>query len=258
METYARAAATGGLGWPGASAAYASALLYNGLGQPEAACDAARRGFEGDHLAYGALIAPEVAEAAARTTDVKLLQTVLDWLTERTQATPNDWLLGIEARIRALLDDGEAADSHYRDSIEHLERTPIRPQLARARLLYEEWLRRQNRRVEAREQLRTAYRMLDVMGLDAFAERARRELLATGESARKRTVETSVELTAQEIQIARLARDGLSNLEIGTRLFLSPRTIEWHLRKVFGKLGITSRRELRGVLPASRGYAQSV
>jgi DNA-binding CsgD family transcriptional regulator len=163
--------------------------------------------------------------------------------------TPTEWVLGIEARARALLCDGDAAESCYRESIERLGRTRVRAHLARAHLLYGEWLRRKRRRGEAREQLRTAYEMLDAMGIGAFAERARRELQATGETARKRTVEHAVELTAQETQVARLARDGLSNPEIGARLFISTRTVQYHLGKVFTKLGISSRSQLHRALP---------
>ncbi len=163
--------------------------------------------------------------------------------------TPTDWALGIEARVRALLSEGDAAENRYRESIAHLGRTRARVELARAHLLYGEWLRRERRRVDAREQLHTAHDMLATMGIEAFAERARRELLATGETARKRTDETSTELTAQEAQIARLARDGLSNPEIGIRLFISPRTVKYHLHKVFTKLDITSRNQLDRVLP---------
>jgi ATP/maltotriose-dependent transcriptional regulator MalT len=188
---------------------------------------------------------PELAEAAARTGDVALARAALEWLSERTSVAPTEWVLGIEARVRALLSDGPAAEFGYRGSIEHLARTPVRAELARSHLLYGEWLRRGRRRADAREQLRTAHDMLEAMGIEAFAERARRELAATGETVRKPTVETSLELTAQEAQVARLARDGLSNPEIGARLFLSPRTVEWHLRKVFAKLGIGSRKALR-------------
>ena len=161
-------------------------------------------------------------------------------------------MLGIEARVRALLSDGEAADRCYRESIERLSRTRVRTQLARAHLLYGEWLRRENRRADAREQLRTAHEMLEAMGAEAFAERARRELLATGETVRKRVSDTSDALTAQEAQVARLARDGLSNPEIGARLFISSRTVQYHLRKVFTKLGISSRSQLHQVLPGDR------
>jgi ATP/maltotriose-dependent transcriptional regulator MalT len=157
--------------------------------------------------------------------------------------------LGIEARSRALLSDSAVADDLYREAIDRLRDTQLRPELARAQLLYGEWLRRQGRRVDAHEQLRTAHELFAGIGMEAFAERARRELLATGEKVRQRSPETREELTAQETQIARLARDGLSNLEIGGQLFLSARTVEWHLRKVFTKLETSSRRQLRVALP---------
>jgi ATP/maltotriose-dependent transcriptional regulator MalT len=191
---------------------------------------------------------PELAEAASRTGDVASVTAALEWLSERTRVTPTEWALGIEARIRALLSEGEAADSLYRESIDRLGRTRVRVELARGHLLYGEWLRRERRRVDAREHLRTAHDMLDTMGVQAFAERARHELLATGETARKRSVETRDELTPQEAQIARLAREGLSNPEIGTRLFISRRTVEYHLHKVFAKLDITSRNQLHRAL----------
>jgi ATP/maltotriose-dependent transcriptional regulator MalT len=165
--------------------------------------------------------------------------------------TPSEWALGIEARVRALLSAGEDAERLYRESIARLGRTRVRVELARGHLLYGEWLRRESRRVDARAQLRAAHEMFASMGVEAFADRASRELLATGETVRKRTAETSDELTAQEAQIARLARDGLSNPEIGTRLFISPRTVKYHLRKVFVKLDISSRNELDRVLPAN-------
>jgi ATP/maltotriose-dependent transcriptional regulator MalT len=172
-----------------------------------------------------------------------------EWLSERTRVTPAEWALGIDARVRAMLSEGGAADRLYRESIMHLGRTRVRAELARGHLLYGEWLRRQHRRVDARAQLRMAHEMFASMGADAFADRARRELLATGETVRKRTIETRDELTAQEALIARLARDGLSNPEIGTRLFISPRTVQYHLRKVFIKLDIRSRNELGRALP---------
>jgi DNA-binding CsgD family transcriptional regulator len=159
-------------------------------------------------------------------------------------ACGTDWVVGVEARARALVADPADADELHRQAIERLGRTRFRTELARAHLLYGEWLRREGRRVEAREQLRTAYDMFTAMGMEAFAERARRELTATGETVRKRSVEAVAALTAQEAYIARLARDGLTNPEIGARLFLSARTVEWHLRKIFTKLGIGSRREL--------------
>jgi DNA-binding CsgD family transcriptional regulator len=161
----------------------------------------------------------------------------------------NDWLLGIEARVRAFLSEGETADELYRESIACLARTRVRVELARGHLVYGEWLRRENRRLDARVQLRTAHELFASMGAEAFAARARRELLATGVTVRKRRHETRGDLTAQEAQIARLARDGLSNPEIGMRLFISPRTVQYHLHKVFLKLGISSRNQLDGVLP---------
>jgi len=224
-------------------------VLYNGLGRHDAARDAAWRAFERDQMGYGPFLVPELAEAASRTGDVALVTAALEWLSERTRVTPSEWALGIEARVRALLSEGDVADSLHRESIARLGRTRVRVELARGHLLYGEWLRRERRRIEARGQLRTAHEMLTTMGVEAFAERARRELLATGETVRKRTVETHDELTAQERQIARLARDGLSNPEIGTRLFISPRTVKYHLSKVFTKLDISSRNQLDRVLP---------
>ncbi|MCW2976771.1 MAG: LuxR family transcriptional regulator fused with ATPase domain, partial [Actinomycetia bacterium] len=249
IETTVREAGALGVGRFVILASYASAVLYNGLGRHDVACDAAWRVFERDLVGLGPLVVPELAEAASRTGDVGLLRVARDWLSERTRATPTDWALGIEARVQALLSEGDVAERLYWESIECLGRTRVRVQLARAHLLYGEWLRREKRRVDAREQLRTAHDMLAAMGVEAFAERARRELLATGETARKRTVETRDDLTAQETQIARLARDGLSNPEIGTRLFISPRTVKYHLRKVFIKLDIQSRSQLDRVLP---------
>ncbi len=192
---------------------YASAVLGNGLGRHDAARDAAWRAFQRDPLGYGPFLVPELAEAASRTGDVKLVRVALEWLSERTAVTPTDWSLGIEARVRAFLSNGEAAERLYQESIDRLGRTRLRAELARSHLLYGEWLRRERRRGDARAQLCTAYEMLDTMGIGAFAERARRELVATGVTARKRTPKTSSELTAQEVQVARLARDGLSNPE---------------------------------------------
>ena len=166
-------------------------------------------------------------------------------LSESTSASGTDWALGVEARSRALLSEGETADRLYREAIERLGRTRMRAELARAHLVYGEWLRRENRRIDAREQLRVAHEMLTAMGMEGFADRARHELLATGETVRKRTVDTLTDLTAQEAQIAKLARDGRTNQEIGSQLFISPRTVEWHLGNVFTKLGITSRKDLR-------------
>ena len=232
------------------SAMHASAVLHNGLGRHDTARDAAWRAFDTDPVGRGPFLVPELAEAASRTGDVALLGSVLEWVSERARVTPTEWALGIEARVRALLSEGDVADALYRESIARLGRTRLRVELARGHLLYGEWLRRERRRVDARVQLRIAHDRLDAMGVEAFAERARRELLATGETARRRSVETRDELTAQEALIARLARDGLSNPEIGTRLFISPRTVKYHLRTVFLKLGVSSRNELERVLPA--------
>jgi DNA-binding CsgD family transcriptional regulator len=236
-------------GWT--ATAYASSVLHNGLGRHDVARDVAWEAFARDAVGSGPFLLPELAEAASRTGDLELVRATLNWLSERTRVMPSDWALGVEARVRALLSEGDAADRYYRDSIERLGHTRVRAELARTHLLYGEWLRRDRRRVEAREQLRTAHEMLAGMGAEAFAERARRELLATGETVRKRTVETSDDLTPQETLIAGLARDGLSNPEIGTRLFISPRTVKYHLRKVFIKLGISSRAQLDRALPGA-------
>jgi DNA-binding CsgD family transcriptional regulator len=256
IEATSRAATARGLGRMVDFAAYASSVLHNGLGRHDLARDAAWRAFVRDDLGYGPLVVPELAEAAARTGDVALVRTALDWLSERTRVTPSAWALGIEARLRALLSDGDAADRCYRESIAHLRRTPARAELARAHLLYGEWLRRERRRLDAREQLHRAHHLLATMGIGAFAERARRELEATGETARKRTIETRDELTAQEAAIARLARDGLSNPEIGSRLFISARTVQYHLHKVFAKLAIGSRGQLERALPSDRAITR--
>ena len=189
--------------------------------------------------------AAELVEASARSGMTETAAATYRWIAEMTSASGTNWALGVEARSRALVTEGHGAESLYQDSIMHLGRSRVRAELARAHLLYGEWLRRRRRRGEAREQLRTAQDMLEAMGMEAFAERARRELRATGETARKRTAAASdEELTAQETQIARLAREGLSNPEIGARLFLSPRTVQYHLGNVFAKLAITSRSQL--------------
>jgi DNA-binding CsgD family transcriptional regulator len=180
--------------------------------------------------------------------DHELARDALDRLAVITQPCGNDHALGIEARCRALVSDGAAAEDLYREAIDRLGCTRMRPALARAHLLYGEWLRREGRRADAREQLRGADDMLNAIGMEAFAERARRELVATGERVPKRRAGTRAQLTPQEEQVARLAQDGLTNPEIAAQLFLSARTVEWHLSKVFGKLGVTSRRELRDAL----------
>ncbi|GAA1265093.1 LuxR family transcriptional regulator [Pseudonocardia aurantiaca] len=251
IEAGLRGATAGGVGRMVTFADYTNSVLYNGHGRHDAARDVAWRAFERDHPGHGTYVLPELAEAASRTGDTVLVKAALEWLSERTRATRSDWVMGIEARARALISHGDVAESLYRESIARLGRTRVRAQLARGHLLYGEWLRRERRRVDARVHLRTAHDMLTTMGIEAFAERARRELLATGETARKRTTETGDELTAQETQIAQLARNGLSNPEIGTRLFISPRTVQYHLRKIFTKLQISSRLELDRVLPSA-------
>jgi DNA-binding CsgD family transcriptional regulator len=245
-----------GQGTAAIHAHWAAAVLYNGLARYEEAKSAARQATTttpGSSLpALSDIWAlPELVEAAARAGDAQLAGSALERLEETTLPCGNDLALGIEARCRALQRDGAAAEELYREALDRLSRTQLRPELARAHLVYGEWLRREGRRVDAREQLHAAHDMLAAIGMEAFAERARRELLATGEKVRKRTVETRDDLTAQERRIAQLARDGLSNPEIGTRLFLSPRTVEWHLRHVFAKLGIRSRRQLSSALTAS-------
>jgi DNA-binding CsgD family transcriptional regulator len=239
-----REAAASRMGRLVTAASYASSVLANGLGRHDAARDAARAAFERDQLGLGPFIVPELAEAASRTGDEALLRAALAWLSDRTRLAPSEWALGIEARLRALLSEGKAAERCYRRSIARLGRTRLRVELARSHLLYGEWLRRQRRRLDAREQLHRAHDLLDTMGIEGFAERARRELQATGATARKRTVETHAELTPQEAAIARLAREGLSNREIGARMFISARTVQSHLGKVFAKLAIGSRGEL--------------
>ena len=242
----------GGQGTAVQYARWARSVLLNGLGRYEEAMAAAQEASDDTpELFVSVWAAIELLEAATRCDEPELARAAHERIVAATAVAPTDWALGIRARSRALLSEGETAERLYREAIERLGRTRLRPELARAHLLYGEWLRRANRRVDAREQLRAAHDQLASIGMEAFAERARRELLATGEKVRKRTVETRDELTAQERQIARLARDGLSNPEIGARLFLSPRTVEWHLRKVFAKLGIHSRRELANALPSS-------
>ena len=238
-------------------AQWTAAVLYNGLARYDEAASAAQQAASKTFDPWSAMwVLPELVEAAARAGDAGLARDALARLTETTQPAGTDFGLGMEARCRALLSDGAAADRLYREAIERLSRTRLRPELARAHLLYGEWLRRQGRRVDARQQLRTAHGMLGAIGMAAFAERARRELMATGEKVRKRSVETHGQLTPQEEQIARLARDGRTNAEIGAQLFLSARTVEWHLRKIFTKLGVGSRYELKVAL-AQRGLGQS-
>jgi DNA-binding CsgD family transcriptional regulator len=234
------------------------ALVRNSLGHYEQALEAARQAVDPPRTLDWTLTAtlPELVEAAARSGKAQDARTALEQFTELARPSGSDWGLGLEARCRALLSEPVAAEPLYREAIERLGRTRVRGEHARAHLLYGEWLRRQRRRTDAREQLRAAHRMFMSMGMEAFAERAARELLATGETARKRTVQTKDDLTPRESQIARLARDGLSNSEIGARLFISPRTVEYHLHKVFAKLDISSRNELVVVLASQTEYAQ--
>ena len=225
---------------------YATAVLNNGLGRYEAAFAAARRGCEHEDLGLFGWCLIELIEAGTRCGEVEAATKALEPLEERTLASGTHWAHGVLARSRALLADDTIAEDLYREAIDRLEDTRIVVHLARARLLYGEWLRRCNRRVDARTQLHAAHEMFSSMGAEAFAERARRELQATGEKVRKRSIESGDGLTAQEAQIARLAGEGLTNAEIAAQLFISTHTVEWHLRKVFAKLGITSRRRLRG------------
>ena len=232
---------------------WSTAVLCNGLGRYDEAFAAAQLGAAypaGQQVSSWAL--SELVEAAARSGRPEPAADALGRLAEMARACDTDWVLGVEARARAVVADPIGAEELHSHAIERLGRTRLRTELARAYLLYGEWLRREARRREAREQLRTAYGLFTDMGMEGFAERARRELAATGGTVRKAQPETRDELTAQELQIALLARDGLSNPEIGAQLFLSPRTVEWHLRKVFTKLGIHSRTRLANAMPRPR------
>jgi DNA-binding CsgD family transcriptional regulator len=229
---------------------WGNAVRYNGLGRYDDALAAAERAAQDPRgLGTPMWLLADLVEAAAHGGKPERAAGPLERLTEIAEANGTEWALGFLARSRALLSAGEAAERHYREAVQRLARTRIRVAHARTLLVYGEWLRRENRRVDAREQLRAAHELFTDIGMVLFAERARRELLATGETVRKRTVETLDDLTPQELQIAHRAADGQTNPEIGAQLFLSPRTVEWHLRKVFGKLGISSRRELRSALP---------
>ncbi|HEX3834039.1 MAG TPA: helix-turn-helix transcriptional regulator [Solirubrobacteraceae bacterium] len=223
---------------------YARSVLYNGLGRHDAARDAAWEAFQPDPIGYGTYLVPELTDAASKTADRPLLEAALEWLSERTRVISSGWATGIEARVRALMSEGEVADSLYRQSIEHLSGVRARLELARTHLLYGEWLRRERRRLDAREHLRTALEAFTTMGAEAFARRAERELLAAGERAAKRTVGTPDQLTPQETQIARLAATGHTNREIAAQLIISHSTVEYHLRKAFRKLGVKSRTQL--------------
>jgi DNA-binding CsgD family transcriptional regulator len=251
IESSLRDATARGEGRAIGLAHYATAVLYNGLGRYQDGLAAAQRACAHEDLGlYGwALI--EVVEAGARSDARVLAAAALKQLDERTRASGTDWALGVRARSMALLRDGTAAEALYREAIERLGRSSVAVHFGRAQLVYGEWLRREHRRVDARQQLRAAHDTFSHIGAEGFAERARRELSATGETARKRTPNTRVVLTTQEAQIAHLARDGLSNPEIGARLFISPRTVQYHLGKVFAKLEVTSRNQL-GRVPAGR------
>ena len=221
---------------------WASALLYNGLGRYEEALAAAE--LASGHPHDPTRVLPELIEAATRCGMTERAVEALEGLSDTTRASGTDWGLGIEARSRALLSDSEAAERLYREAIERFARTRARVELARAHLLYGEWLRRERRRLDARKQLRIAHELFTGFGMEAFAERARVELGATGEHARKRAAHTRDDLTAQEAQISRLAAEGARNREIAAQLFISPSTVDYHLRKAFRKLGVKSRHQL--------------
>lgn len=255
IETTEREVPQRGEGIGVACAEWARAVLHNGFGNYSEAMAAAQLALyhqEYPDVRYPGIAnwaASELIEAAVRSGEIETAVAATGWIAEMTGASRTDWALGVEMRSRALLAQGEDAEHCYQAAITHFSRSRVRTELARAHLIYGEWLRRERRRLDARQQLRTAHQMLEEMGMAAFADRARRELVATGETARKRTAVASImELTAQEAQVARLAREGLSNPEIGTRLFISAKTVQYHLRKVFAKLGVNSRSQLEYVL----------
>jgi ATP/maltotriose-dependent transcriptional regulator MalT len=250
IRTASDDAAARGEGFAAFVIEHVTAVLYNGLGRYSAALAALRRqAVDPSYRDSAPRPMAELIEAAVRSGERELAGLALGRLAETTSAARTDWALGMEARSRALLSDGDSADALYREAIERLGRTSIRLQLARAHLLYGEWLRRERRRREARQQLRTALEMFTSMGTEGFADRSERELSATGERARKRSIETRDPLTPQEAQVARMARDGLSNAEIGTRIFVSQTTVAYHLRNVFSKLNIGSRHQLAAAFP---------
>jgi DNA-binding CsgD family transcriptional regulator len=226
-----------------------TAILYNGLGRYDEALAEAHRGSEhAEDLSWAIWSLPELVEGAARSGKPDVAASAFGRLRQVTTPAATDWGLGIEARCRALVSEGKVADEGFREAIERLGQAGIVAHLGRAHLLYGEWLRRENQRIDAREQLRAARDVFLSMGAEAFTTRTERELQATGEKVRKRTNDTRAQLTAQERQVAELARDGFSNGEIGAQLFISPRTAEYHLHKVFAKLGITSRTQLNRAL----------
>jgi DNA-binding CsgD family transcriptional regulator len=250
-EKLCRGAAARGDGASLSAGEWARAVFHNSHGRYDAALAAAREGSDLDELGVTAWALPELIEAAARCGERDEAAGALKRLSARTRAAGSDLALGLQAAAWALLTEGSAAEAAYREAVERLSSTRMRMDAARARLLYGEWLRRENRRADARRELRAAHVVFSEAGAEGFAERARRELRATGETVRKRVDETRNDLTPQEVQIARLAASGYTNPEIGAQLFLSPRTVEWHLHKVFGKLGLSSRRQLRETLPRS-------
>jgi DNA-binding CsgD family transcriptional regulator len=249
VESVIREATVGGQGIGVQWAEWVNSILYNGLGRYTQALVSAQRATEEMPQLFISMWAiPELIEAAVHNEMREVALAALERLAEVTAAAGTEWGLGIQARSRALMSDGTAADELYREAIDRLGQTQLRTELARAHLLYGEWLRREHQRVDARDHLRTAHNMLVEIGMEAFAERARRELVATGGTVRKRRDETPRPLTTQEEQIAWFARDGLSNAEIAAKLFISPRTVDFHMRKIFAKIGISSRRQLWKVL----------
>ncbi len=257
IEASDRDAASRGEGRRIGAGRYASAVLYNGLGRYERALAGAEEALEYPReLATSRWALSEQIEAATRSGKPEPAARALVQLSETTRASGTDWALGIEARSRALMSEGEVAERLYHEAIDRLARTRAPVELARAYLLYGEWLRRERRRTDGREQLRRAHELFTEFGMEAFAERARVELEATGENARKRTVETRDDLTPQEAQISRLAAEGATNQEIAAQLFISPSTVDYHLRKAFRKLGVKSRHQLKQHVLESRAHAE--
>jgi DNA-binding CsgD family transcriptional regulator len=226
---------------------YAVAILQNALGNYSKAVEASFSGLEDDDFGLVGYLLPELIEGATRSGQKAIAAEALARLLERTNASRTSTALGVAARSKALVNDDDSADEDYREAIAHLENSPVAVFLARAHLVYGEWLRRASRRAEARLQLRTAYEMFVRMGIDGFATRTHRELVATGETVHRPLKGTFIALTTQERHIARLVREGQTNSEVGAQLFISPRTVEWHLGRIFAKLDVKSRRELRSL-----------